>query len=141
MNAEDDEEGNQEVVGGDTPHGTTQHKTGGASQRQASQPVTTITRMSPTTQHNWQANYTGVVERNRVMFNNPFMADVHFTVGQQPNKLRIPAHKYVLATGSSVFYAMFYGGLATRDGDIEIPDVEPPAFLSLLRYGMNGVAF
>ena len=39
-----------------------------------------------------------------------------------------------------MFYAMFYGGLAARDGDIEIPDVEPPAFLSLLRYGMNEAA-
>ena len=84
MNGEDDEEGNQEVVGGDAPHGRAEHKSSGASPRQSSQPVTTTTRTSPTTQHNWQANYTGVVERNRVMFNNPFMADVHFTVGQQP---------------------------------------------------------
>ena len=137
MNAEEDEEGNQEVVGGGERCGRTQHKIGGVSPRQTSKPITAITCMSPTTQHNWQANYTGVVERNRVMFNNQFMADVHFTVGQQPNKLCIPAHKYVLATGSSVFYAMFYGGLATTDGDIDIPDVEPPAFLSLLRYRQN----
>lgn len=45
----------------------------------------------------------------------------------------IPAHKYVLATGSSVFYAMFYGGLA-EDKEIRVPDVEPTAFLTLLRY-------
>lgn len=45
----------------------------------------------------------------------------------------IPAHKYVLATGSSVFYAMFYGGLAENKRDIEVPDVEPAAFLALLR--------
>lgn len=45
----------------------------------------------------------------------------------------IPAHKYVLATGSSVFYAMFYGGLAENTKDIEVPDVEPAAFLALLR--------
>lgn len=46
----------------------------------------------------------------------------------------IPAHKYVLATGSSVFYAMFYGGLAECTEDIRVPDVEPTAFLTLLRY-------
>lgn len=46
----------------------------------------------------------------------------------------IPAHKYVLATGSSVFYAMFYGGLAECKQEIEVPDVEPSAFLTLLKY-------
>lgn len=45
----------------------------------------------------------------------------------------IPAHKYVLATASSVFYAMFYGGLAECKQEIEVPDVEPSAFLALLK--------
>lgn len=45
----------------------------------------------------------------------------------------IPAHKYVLATASSVFYAMFYGGLAECKQEIEVPDVEPSAFLTLLK--------
>jgi BTB/POZ domain-containing protein 3/6 len=46
----------------------------------------------------------------------------------------IPAHKYVLATGSSVFYAMFFGGLAENKMEIRVPDVEPSAFLTMLRY-------
>lgn len=46
----------------------------------------------------------------------------------------IPAHKYVLATGSSVFYAMFFGGLAEAKSEIAVPDVEPSAFLTMLRY-------
>lgn len=45
----------------------------------------------------------------------------------------IPAHKYVLATGSSVFFAMFYGGLAEAKDEIEVPDVEPSAFLTMLK--------
>lgn len=45
----------------------------------------------------------------------------------------IPAHKYVLATGSSVFHAMFFGGLAESEAQIEVPDVEPAAFLTLLK--------
>ncbi|CAG2166279.1 unnamed protein product [Oppiella nova] len=86
---------------------------------------------------NWQAFKSGVRERNASMFNNPLMSDVLFIVGQKGSnsgQQRIPAHKYVLATGSSVFYAMFFGGLAEEKEEIEIPDVEPSAFLTLLRY-------
>ena len=83
--------------------------------------------------HNWQATKSSVRERNAVMFNNDLMADVHFMVGGNSSPLRIPAHKYVLATGSSVFFAMFYGGLADTSKDINIPDVEPAAFLNLLK--------
>lgn len=49
------------------------------------------------------------------------------------NLQSIPAHKYVLATGSSVFYAMFYGGLAENNLEIRVPDVDPTAFLTMLR--------
>src|SRR5262249_4954682 len=64
---------------------------------------------------NWQAFKKSVRERNAAMFNNELMSDVLFVVGQKASNSgqeRIPAHKYVLATGSSVFYAMFFGGLA-----------------------------
>lgn len=82
---------------------------------------------------NWQAGLSTVRERNAVMFNNPLIADIHFNVGSGSNCQRIPAHKYVLSTGSSVFTAMFHGGLADKKDEIEIPDVEPGAFLNLLR--------
>lgn len=59
------------------------------------------------------------------------MIDVVFLSTGQTQK--IPAHKYVLATGSSVFYAMFYGGLAEDKEEVEVPDVEPSAFLTLLK--------
>ncbi|XP_065332140.1 BTB/POZ domain-containing protein 6-B isoform X1 [Cloeon dipterum] len=81
---------------------------------------------------NWQACKPSVRERNAAMFNNELMADVHFLVGSPVQS--IPAHKYVLATGSSVFYAMFFGGLAEESAEIEVPDVEPQAFLTMLRY-------
>ncbi|XP_078050841.1 BTB/POZ domain containing protein 3 lute [Augochlora pura] len=83
---------------------------------------------------NWQATKSSVRERNAAMFNNHLMADIIFIVGSPGQTQTIPAHKYVLATGSSVFYAMFYGGLAENKRDIEVPDVEPAAFLALLRY-------
>ncbi|XP_043276947.1 BTB/POZ domain-containing protein 6 isoform X2 [Venturia canescens] len=83
---------------------------------------------------NWQATKSTVRERNAAMFNNHLMADIQFIVGSPGHTRSIPAHKYVLATGSSVFYAMFYGGLAENKKDIEVPDVEPAAFLALLKY-------
>ncbi|EEC15006.1 topoisomerase TOP1-interacting protein BTBD1, putative [Ixodes scapularis] len=84
---------------------------------------------------NWQATKGSVRERNAAMLRNELMSDVRFLVGPKGAAQSVPAHKYVLATGSSVFYAMFYGGLAAPPGqDIEIPDVEPAAFLVLLRY-------
>ena len=78
----------------------------------------------------WQASKSSMRERHAAMLDNDLMADVYFIVG--PEKRRIPAHKYMLATGSSVFYAMFYGGL-TESAEVTIPDVEPEAFLNVLR--------
>uniref|UniRef100_A0A915JEM8 BTB domain-containing protein n=1 Tax=Romanomermis culicivorax TaxID=13658 RepID=A0A915JEM8_ROMCU len=49
--------------------------------------------------------------------------------------MRIPAHKFVLSVGSAVFDAMFNGAMAVQNqDDIELPDVEPAAFLALLKF-------
>ncbi|XP_037551027.1 BTB/POZ domain-containing protein 6-B [Nematolebias whitei] len=82
----------------------------------------------------WQCSHPTLRERNALMFNNELMADVHFIVGPLGASQRVPAHKYVLAVGSSVFCAMFYGDLAEEESEIHIPDVEPAAFLILLKY-------
>ncbi|XP_060943846.1 BTB/POZ domain-containing protein 3-like [Limanda limanda] len=82
----------------------------------------------------WQGLYPTVRERNSVMFNNETMADVHFVVGPAGGTQRVPGHKYVLAVGSSVFHAMFYGELAEDQEEIRIPDVEPPSFLAMMKY-------
>ncbi|XP_014785107.1 BTB/POZ domain-containing protein 6-B isoform X1 [Octopus bimaculoides] len=81
---------------------------------------------------NWQASMTTIRARNAVMFNNPLMSDVRFIVGTTS----VWAHKYVLATASSVFFAMFYGALAdqTNSNEIHVTDIQPDAFLNLLRY-------
>jgi len=84
---------------------------------------------------NWQSAKSSLRERNAAMFNNTLMADIYFLVGQGEGSRRFPAHKYVLATGSTVFYAMLYGGLADdKSEEIVVPDVDPDAFLALLKY-------
>ncbi|KAK8396915.1 hypothetical protein O3P69_005125 [Scylla paramamosain] len=84
--------------------------------------------------YNWQANMTTVKERFAFLFNNEILSDVHFLVGKGDSCQRIPAHRFVLAVGSAVFDAMFNGQLSTRQDQIELPDVEPQAFLALLRF-------
>ena len=60
------------------------------------------------------------------------LADVHFIVGAEST--RIPAHKLVLSAGSAVFDALFNGGIASKEDEIKLPDVEHAAFLALLRF-------
>ncbi|CAJ0936107.1 unnamed protein product, partial [Mesorhabditis belari] len=87
----------------------------------------------------WQAAKVTLKERLTFMYCNDILADVYFIVGKDENRQRIPAHRFVLSIGSVVFDAMFNGGLTpnspSRDPlEIELPDVEPCAFLSLLRF-------
>ena len=87
-----------------------------------------------TLEQDWQSSKICVRDRNAAMCNNELMADVYFLVsnsGCEPR--RFPAHKYVLATGSTVFYAMFYGSLAETRLEIQVPDVEPEAFHKMLK--------
>ena len=46
----------------------------------------------------------------------------------------IPAHKFVLAISSPVFYAMFYGELAETKDSVEISDCEYESLLELFRF-------
>ncbi|XP_062536148.1 BTB/POZ domain-containing protein 6-B isoform X2 [Armigeres subalbatus] len=106
----------------------------GSSTSSGGSSVITSSAATDTGDPNWQATKSTVRERNAAMFNNDLMADIRFIVGTDEQVQTIPAHKYVLATGSSVFYAMFYGGLAENKQEIKVPDVEPNAFLTLLKY-------
>ena len=87
--------------------------------------------VSDDTSERWQANRSTVLERNKYMFNNPVMSDIKFAF---PNKQTIPAHKYVLAISSPVFFAMFYGDLAEKSETVDITDCDPEVFLQFLRY-------
>ena len=80
----------------------------------------------------WQSSKKTVLQRNAYMFNNELMSDVSFTCGESSRIFH--AHKYVLATSSAVFYAMFYGNLALQESTIRIEDAEEKSFEEFLRF-------
>ena len=46
----------------------------------------------------------------------------------------IPAHKFVLAISSPVFYAMFYGEMTETADTIQLPDCDCESLLELFRF-------
>ncbi|VDP11204.1 unnamed protein product [Onchocerca flexuosa] len=93
----------------------------------------------------WQASKSTLKERFAFLYCNEILADIWFVVGRGELTQRIPAHKFILIAGSAVFDAMFNGGLANNaiavetnsvegSQDIDLPDVEPGAFLALLKF-------
>ena len=86
----------------------------------------------PQADEDWQFKTRTVLERNTHMFNNQDMSDISFTCEDSDKKFY--AHKYVLATSSSVFYAMFYGVLAERSSVIKISDTDEKSFEEFLRF-------
>ena len=74
----------------------------------------------------WQATKLTVKERISHLYNNELMSDVAFLVREEHSNThyRIPAHKFILAASSSVFFAMFHGPIAESRNEIEISDCE-----------------
>ena len=90
-----------------------------------------------TVEDNWQTKRSTVVERTTFIFNNELLSDVKFVVpvstGESESKV-IPAHKFVLAISSPVFFAMFYGQMAETTDTIHLPDCEYESLLELFRF-------
>ena len=90
---------------------------------------------------NWQTKRPTIRERTKFIFNNELLSDVKFVApalnieseGRKSQK-SIPAHKFVLAISSPVFYAMFYGEMAETASTIELPDCDYESLLELFRY-------
>ncbi|CAB4045946.1 BTB POZ domain-containing 6-like, partial [Paramuricea clavata] len=80
----------------------------------------------------WQSSKKTVLQRNAYMFDNELMSDVSFTCGKSSRIFH--AHKYVLATSSAVFFAMFYGNLTEKEFPICIDDAEEESFEKFLRF-------
>ena len=87
---------------------------------------------------NWQTARPSVRERVKFLFNNDRLSDVKFVVrngdGKSESTQVIPAHRFILAMGSPVFEAMFYGELAEKSDTIELPDCDYDSLLELFRY-------
>ena len=86
----------------------------------------------------WQTLQLTVKERIAFLYNKEILSDVKFVVplstGESESKKVIPAHKFVLAISSPVFFAMFYGQMAETTDSIELPDCEYESLLEMLRY-------
>ena len=83
--------------------------------------------------------YKTIREKIKVMFNNHRCSDVKFLVRESVDdvsgrKQVLPAHRFVLAIGSPVFEAMFYGDLAETKDTIELPDCDYGSLLELFRF-------
>ena len=86
----------------------------------------------------WQTKCLTISERTRFIFNNELLSDVKFIVpasnSESESRKMIPAHKFVLAIGSPVFYTMFFGEMAETKSSIELPDCEYENLLELFCY-------
>ncbi|XP_021347401.1 BTB/POZ domain-containing protein 6-like [Mizuhopecten yessoensis] len=78
----------------------------------------------------WQCDKS-LVECLNHLLTSGIGSDVTFLVGE--DKYRIPAHKTILISRSPEFYDMFEGNLS-KNGEIEIPDIEQEVFTTFLRY-------
>ena len=89
-------------------------------------------------EENWQTKRSTIVERTTFILNNELLSDVKFVVpvstGESESKKVIPAHKFVLAISSPVFYAMFYGQMAETADSIELPDCSYESLLEMFRF-------
>ena len=87
---------------------------------------------------NWQTKLQTIVERTAFIFNNEMLSDVKFVVpvssGESESTKVIPAHKFVLAISSPVFFAMFYGQMAETKDSIELPDCDYDSLLEFFRF-------
>ena len=90
---------------------------------------------------NWQTKRSTISERTKFIFNNELLSDVKFVVPASHNESErresqkcIPAHKFILAISSPVFYAMFYGEMAETSGTIQLPDCDYESLLELFRF-------
>ena len=80
----------------------------------------------------WQSTKKTVLERNSHMFNNSDMSDISFTC--EGSDQTFYAHKYVLATSSAVFHAMFYGDLAEKNSIVHLSDTDEKSLEEFFRF-------
>ncbi|XP_022801488.1 BTB/POZ domain-containing protein 6-like [Stylophora pistillata] len=89
-------------------------------------------------EENWREKLSTIAERTKFIFNSELLSDVKFVVAvstdESESKKVIPAHKFVLALSSPVFFAMFYGQMAETGDAVSLPDCEYGGLLELFRF-------
>ncbi|XP_031629136.1 BTB/POZ domain-containing protein 3-like [Contarinia nasturtii] len=78
-----------------------------------------------------QFSTKSMAEVTKKLYLNEETADVHFAFEIDGDEQRVAAHKNILALGSPVFYAMFYGPLKEK-GDVKIRDASMNGFMDFL---------
>lgn len=76
-------------------------------------------------------------ERNKCMWNNSLLADVEFSFPESSTDNKyvvVPAHSYILAISSPVFFNMLTGNSRNRKTTVEITDSDPEIFRIFLLY-------
>lgn len=87
----------------------------------------------------WRKNCPGINGKLKHLLSNELLTDVSFRVGGETEKNEveiIKAHKFMLAMFSSVFEVMFMGSFVentSANEPIELPDIQPLAFKTLLK--------
>ena len=83
----------------------------------------------------WQTARSTIRERCEAIFNQELLSDVKFVVrDSRGGSKTIPAHKFMLAISSPVFFAMFYGKAAEMKDSVEISECEYESLLELFRF-------
>lgn len=78
-----------------------------------------------------------LAERNKCMWNNSLLADVEFSFPESSTDNKcvvVPAHSYILAISSPIFFNMLTGESRNRKTIVPITDCDPEIFQIFLRY-------
>lgn len=82
-------------------------------------------------ENGWQQRFSNIQERIRYLHENTIMSD--FTLIS--DGVRIPVHKFVLGSSSSVFYSMFYGPMSEKGSELDLSRYGNPVCVAkFLRY-------
>ncbi|KAH3792619.1 hypothetical protein DPMN_146116 [Dreissena polymorpha] len=71
----------------------------------------------------WQHSES-FADTNLKMLDDEYLCDVILAAGNDHKRLK--CHKFILASRSPVFHAMFCGALAESSDVIDIPDIKEP---------------
>ena len=85
-------------------------------------------------------------QRSKILLGNDALSDVKFVVPlsidgetSSTGKTTIPAHRFLLAIASPVFFAMFWGSLAAGTSEhVHLPDCDYEGMLEFLRFLYTG---